>query len=395
MKGFFTMDNTLYWIWLTIKPVITPQKIMSLLEYFNNVEEIYSAKTYFNVPNIGETEAKALRDKSLSDAKRIMERTLEMGADIITFDDKRYPTRLRYIMPPPYILYVRGYIEGIDDTLSIGVVGTRKITDYGKLVTNKIAYALAKNGVLVVSGLARGADTAAAKAALRAKMPTVSVLGCGLDIVYPPENKRITDMVAQYGMVITEYPLGSPPLKTHFPERNRIIAGLSNGIIVTEAPKRSGALITARFAMEYGRDVFAIPGNITKAEYYGQNALIQQGAKLVMSVRDILEEYPYAVKQIRKNNKIETKRIEDDAASVNDGSKAEVQSGDLLNSDKFKNLSDTDKRIVSALMKQDTHIDELSRSLEITAGSLNVKLTLLEMKGAVKKLPGGMYAVNV
>lgn len=386
------MDNVLYWIWLTSKPVITPQKIMSLLEYFSTAEEIYLAKTYFNVPNIGEKEASALRDKNMDAAKRIREGTEKLGADIITFDDERYPDRLRYIMPPPYILYVRGSIPSLDTLLTIGVVGTREISPYGRIVTHRLAYDLAKNGVLIVSGLARGADTIAAKAAIRANAPTIGVLGCGIDVAYPPENKEIIDEVAKCGMVITEYPLGAAALPNHFPERNRIIAGLSNGVLVTDAPKRSGSLITARLATEYGRDVFSVPGNILEAEHIGSNTIIQQGAKLVMSAKDILEEYPYAVKKQRGTPK---KSDEKNVKETNKNIRAEqTEAEDFSNSSKFKSLSDEDKRIVSVLMKQDTHIDELSHQLGIPAGSLNVKLTLLEMKGAVKKLPGGMYKIN-
>lgn len=376
------MENVLYWIWLTSKPLISPQKITSLLEHFNTIEGIYQAKTYYNIPNIGEKEADALRNKSLQQAKRIKAETDAMGANIITFDDTRYPKGLRNIIPPPYILYVMGDIESLNNVLAIAVVGTRRYSDYGKIVTMRFAGSLAKSGVTIVTGLAVGADGAAARAALREGGRVVGVLGSGLDVMYPPENTDLIKTVAQKGVLISEYPPSTEAYKWHFPERNRIIAGLASGVLVTEAPKRSGSLITARIAMEAGRDVFAIPANVTENNSMGCNRIIQQGAKPVMSAEDILVEYPYAVRQTVKP-KTQNKPKKEDKPDKNDISS------------KFADLKDDDKRIVSVLMREDRHIDELSRELGINAGELNVKLTLLEMKGAIKKLAGGIYKINV
>ena len=387
------MERVLYWIWLTSKSVIAPRKIMSLLEYFGTAEEIYREETYANIPNIGAREISALKDKSLSEAKKIKQKIDEMGARIITFEDDDYPSKLRNIIPPPYILYVRGDISGIDDVLSIAVIGTRKgYTPYGKMATTRLSSELARNGAIVVSGLARGLDSVAAEGALRAGGRTFAVTGSGLDVIYPPENKDLTEEIVKCGAVITEYPPGAQALPEHFPARNRIIAGLSNGVLVAEARKKSGTLITARLAMEYGRDLFAVPGNINDLNYEGANRLIQQGAKLVTGVNDILEEYPYAVKETRTERKKTDAKPEGDRAEVIQTPEVK-KAEEVSDIDKYADLNETDKCIVSLLMKKAMNIDELSRESDIGAGALNVRLTLLEMKQILKRLPGGDYEI--
>ena len=389
------MESVLYWIWLTSKTVIAPRKITSLLEYFGSAEEIYREEAYANIPNIGMREISALRDKSLAEAKKIKQKIDELGARIITFEDEDYPNALRNITPPPYILYVRGDISGIDEILTIAVIGTRKgYTPYGKMATMRLSSELAKNGAIVVSGLARGLDSAAAEGALRAGGRTIAVTGSGLDVIYPPENKDLTEEIAKCGAIITEYPPGSQALPEHFPARNRIIAGLSNGVLVTEARKKSGTLITAQCAMEYGRDLFAVPGNINDLNYEGANRLIQQGAKLTANVNDILEEYPYMRREARSVDNVDNivnEELQETAQTTPDepGKPAE----DVSDVDRYKDLNETDKRIVSLLMKKAMNIDELSRESGMTAGALNVRLTLLEMKKHVKRLPGGDYEI--
>ena len=386
------MERVLYWIWLTSKPSISPRKVTSLLEYFSTAEEIYRAEKYVNIPNIGAREISELKDKSLSQADKIKKSVDDMGARIITFEDEDYPDKLRNIIPPPYILYVRGDISGIDDILTIAVIGTRKgYTPYGKMATTRLSSELARNGAVVISGLARGLDSAAAEGALRAGGRTFAVTGSGLDVIYPPENKDLTEEIAKNGAVITEYPPGAQALPEHFPARNRIIAGLSNGVLVTEARKKSGTLITAKLAMEYGRDIFAVPGNINDLNYEGANRLIQQGAKLTANVNDILEEYPYAVKE--KRSAAEVREAEPEKTAKVEPAVPERKAEEVSDLDKYKDLNETDKRIVSLLMKKDMNIDELSRAAELGAGALNVRLTLLEMKKLVKRLPGGNYEI--
>lgn len=377
------MEHILYWIWLTSKNVITSNKITSLLERFDTIEEIYAAKAYKNIKNIGEKEESALRDKSLNEAKRILEETKSLGGRVITYNDEIYPDKLRNIATPPYILYVKGEMINFDEYLTIGVVGARHHTDYGKLATHRISSDLAKEGVIIVSGMARGLDSVSARAAMRAGNKTVAVIGSGLDIAYPPENKDLMDEISRKGLVVTEYPVGTPPLPANFPERNRIIAGLSNGVLVTEAHDRSGSLITARFAVENGRDVFSVPGSIFDKSFEGSNRIIQQYAKLVTKAYDIIEEYPYAKKT----------EIAEDFAGKDIGEMKKREMEDIETSDKFKNLDDSEKKIVTLLMNGDMQVDEIARGLDVPVGELNVKMTLLEVKGAVKKLPGGIYKI--
>lgn len=392
------MDNVLYWIWLTSKPVINPKKITSLLERFSTAEEIYLERNYFNIPNIGQKEIAALMDKSVAEANRIKAAADKAGAEIITFEDDEYPDKLRNIIPPPYILYVRGDITGIDDVLTVAVIGTRKhYTPYGKMVTMRLSSDLASNGAVVVSGLAEGLDGIAAEGALRAGGRTVAVMGTGIDIIYPARNKELAEEIVRHGAIITEYPPGSPAAKEHFPDRNRIIAGLSNGVLVTEAKRKSGTSITVRYAMEYGRDLFAVPGNINDLNYEGTNRYIQQGAKLTTNVNDILEEYPYAVR-VSAVSERENAAQPDIAPETPERDIPETDnkpSDDASDIEIYKSLSEVDKRIVSLLMKKAMSIDELSRAMDMNAGALNVRLTLLEIKRTVRHMPGGIYEIVV
>ncbi|MCD8390720.1 MAG: DNA-processing protein DprA [Firmicutes bacterium] len=398
------MDNELYWVWLTSKKTMKANKITSLLEKFNTVEEIYAEKAFLNVPNIGSREFGELKDKSLTAAKKIIEETHKAGAYIITFDDERYPNKLKNIANPPYILYCRGDFINVDDILTIAVVGTRRVTDYGRIVTSRLSRDLAKSGAVVVSGMARGVDTIAAKNALKTGAKTIAVLGCGIDIVYPSENGGVMQDIANNGMVITEYAPGSPPIANHFPERNRIIAGLSNGVLVTDAPKGSGSLITAKIASENGRDVFAVPRGILD-ENSGANRIIQQGAKLVMSCSDIIEEYPYMERvEVKLDNDTENELLSeapnsdledisepaDFAEHADAGSSAVKDDSDF----DFSGLSDGEREIAEKLALKDMQIDELASELDTAVGTLNTRLTLLEVKGVVKKLPGGFYKIN-
>ncbi len=398
------MDRVLYWIWLTSKSVISPNKIMSLLERYGSADEIYREREYRNVPNIGEKELAVLRDKSMSSAEHIREVSERIGSRIVTFEDEDYPDKLRNITAPPYILYVRGDISGLDDTLTIGVIGSRHYTAYGEMVTTRMSSELARNGVIIVSGLARGLDTSAARGALKAGGRTIAVIGSGLDNMYPPENAGIADEISERGAVITEYPPSSPPLAMHFPARNRIIAGLSNGLLVTEAGRKSGTLITAGLALEYGRDLFVVPGRINEQNYEGSNRLIQQGAKLTVRVSDILEEYPYArrVKPALQAERSESEKNGDAEAAENTPDKdGEVSNTAAISeikktedNERYKDLSEADRKILSLIMTRAVSIDEISRAVGMNAGEVNVRLTVLEMKKYIKRLPGGYYDIS-
>lgn len=374
------MEDKIYWLWLTSKQGLSAVKMRKLLEVFGDIGSIYSAKSFDRLTFLSERDKSMLRNKDLSRAEKIISDTLKIGSGIIVYDDYLYPDILKQTPSPPYVLYVQGQLPDFDSVLTIGVVGTRRCSKYGTEVTNSICSALAASGVITIGGMASGIDTTGAWATIDAGGMAVGVLGNGLDIVYPSENAELVRVMTQKGCIISEYPPGTPGYRYNFPARNRIIAGLSRGLLVTEAPKHSGAFITAGYALENNRDVFAVPRSINETMYLGTNMLIQQGAKLVNSAEDILCEYPYAVKT-------ETARKTDAVKKEKPRSAAE--------NEKYKNLSESEKTITALLEREDMQIDEISRELGIPVSDINTKLIMLEVKGIVKRLPGSVYRLKI
>jgi DNA processing protein len=279
-----------------------------------------------------------------------------MGAEVITIRDRSYPEPLRSIPDPPLVLYRKGSLNpGLD---SMAIVGSRRATAEGMHLSEKVAETLSSLGVTIVSGLARGIDASAHRGALKGKAKTVAVLGCGLDICYPPENKHLFERISEEGSILTEYGLGTRPLARNFPERNRIIAGLSRGVLVVEAAERSGSLITARLGVEYGKGVMAIPGSIFDDDYRGTNSLIKQGAKLVANVADVLAEcFP-------------------------DLSLAEEQPI-VMNS--------REDYIYSMIGSRKVHVDEVIEKSKLAPKDVMATLTMLELKEAIREVAGGFY----
>lgn len=397
-------ESTLYWVWLTIKQVMSPTKITCLRERFETIKDIYNEYEYNGIENIGTKEIKELRNKDLTEAKRVIEQTKRVGAKILTYEDINFPDMLRNIIDPPYVLYIKGELMSWDRLLTIGVVGTRKCSPYGRLVTSRLSRDMTRLGITVVSGMARGLDAEAAWAALKAGGKTIAVLGSGIDVIYPRENEKLFYEICEHGAVITEYPPGSGPLPNHFPERNRIIAGLSKGVLVTEAPAKSGALITANYALNSGRDVFAVPGNIFDAQYAGSNSLIQHCAKLVMSAHDVIEEYPYAEKLLKQPKikvVIKTQNIKnnfDENTNYSDvihNTPIQNEQNITIDSKRYAFLKPEEKEIIELLIEKNMHIDELARQLGKSAGEINTALTLLEIKRLIKKLPGNNYQLKL
>lgn len=393
-------EKLLYWVWLTIKPVMNSTKITWLRDRYETIEDIYEETEYNDIAGIGKEELKALRDKDLTNAKRVVEQTERLGAKILTYDDINFPDMLRNIIDPPYVLYIKGEIMNWDRLLAIGVIGTRKCSPYGIKVTGELSYDMAKAGITVVSGMARGLDAEAAWSALRAGGKTIAVLGSGIDVIYPPENKKLYDEICEHGAVITEYPPGSDPLRSHFPVRNRIIAGLSKGVLVTEAPERSGTLITARYALDSGRDIFAVPGKIDDEHYKGSNRLIQQCAKLVMCAEDIIEEYPCETRLLKPPKiqvVIKTQNMPGYDAEELPAQSAPIQNEQKISieSKKYAFLKPEEKEIIELLIEGNMHIDEIARRLGKSAGEINTTLTMLEIKALIKKLPGNNYQLKL
>ena len=287
------MSALKFWVWLTEQNRLGGPARQMLLEHFGSPEEVYYAEPgdLLQVEGITADQAQALENKSLDRAQSILEECARKDIFLLTAQDALYPQRLKNIYDPPLLLYGRGSMPLFDEEAAVAVVGTRSCSPYGIRTAERFGFEMSKQGGLVVSGLARGIDAASQLGALRAGGLTAAVLGCGVDVVYPPENDRLYEDVAASGVLLSEYPPGAEPFGWHFPARNRILSGLCLATLVVEAPEKSGALITAATALEQGRDVFAIPGPLDAEGSVGCNRLIRDGAGLATESWDILREY--------------------------------------------------------------------------------------------------------
>ncbi len=316
------------------------------------------------------SQAQALRRKPEPETQREIERELgelaRLGPAVVTYLDPQYPSRLKAIHDPPLFLYVSGSLESVDRH-AVAVVGSRHATPSGRLFTEALSRELASRGFTVVSGMARGIDAAAHKGALAAGGRTLAVLGCGIDRTYPPEHRSLRKDIEAGGAVLSELPLGAYPHAYHFPRRNRILSGVSLGVVVTEAAARSGSLITARLAAEQGREVFAVPGSVRVEQSRGPNGLIKQGAKLVEGVEDIIEEL---VPQL-------------------DGPMIERLAGHVPASGaRSPKLEEDEARVFKLLSHEPTPIDDLILQSGLPAGAVTGLLLSMELKGLVRRLPG-------
>lgn len=385
------MENILRWLWLTMAS--GNSDITALLEQFDTIDEIYECKDFSDFRGIKPMARSRLKNKSLKRAEKVFNYVTGIGARVLTFDDINYPDSLRTIPNPPYVLYVLGEMMKWDRLLPIGVVGTRECTDYGTEAARKICRGLAENGVTVVSGMAEGIDGAAARSAISAGNKTIAVLGCGIDIAYPAFHKNLMKEISENGAVITEYPPGTPPYGRNFPWRNRIISGLSRGIVVIEAPKKSGALITADFALEQGKDIFAVPGSIFKATCEGSNELLSKYAKSVTCAEDILEEYVFDIERLnikkpeKKGFKITFKNKKPE--NVNNEIKID------LDDKRYQPLSDDERKIIMLLIESNLHIDDIKRKSGFDISKLTPILSMLEFGGYIQKIPGNNYKINL
>ncbi len=309
-----------------------------------------------------------------------MERLATTGIELITFDSPDFPPQLAQIPDAPLLLCYRGRLEWLR-CQSVSVVGSRQASEYGRRAAVGIARDLAEAGVTVVSGLARGIDTAAHRGALEStgSGSTVAVLGTGLDLIYPRENRKLAEEIAERGVLVSEYPLGSPPEKYHFPERNRIISGLSRGVVVVEASQDSGSLITVDFALEQGREVFAVPGSLFSPLSQGPHGLIRQGARLCAGAPDILEELG-----LRPSGRSEPAPAGRRNEAAVDGTDRLDPSGDALDHEEERLLGFVDRTVGLT-------VDRLAELAQITAASAVAGLLTLEIKGLVRQLPGGLY----
>lgn len=362
------MEN-FYWIGLKAVPGVGNVAFRRLLECFDTPEAVLKASpaSLVGIRGVTPVVIAGINDGAWRRFAEEECRRLETSAArLVKYISSDYPKSLFEIPDPPPFLYVKGELRSSE--LSVAIVGSRRATSYGLMTTGKLAGALASHGVCVVSGMARGVDTAAHRGALQAGGRSVGVLGCGVDKVYPPENRQLFDEMAGKGCLVSEFPLGTLPLAENFPRRNRIISGLSSGVLVVEAAEKSGSLITAQYALEHGRDVYAVPGNISFATSRGCNHLIKQGAKLVDCVEDILEELPTG------------------ALSCADAPLFQPVPRSFA-------LTPKEAAIYELLIRSPLHIDDIISQTELTAGEVSSMLLHLELKGAVTPLPGTHYAV--
>ena len=294
-----------YWVWLTTLPGLGQRTKLQLLEHFASPEEIYFApeEELLLAEGVTKPQCALLADKSLDRAEKVLEDCAKDGQFLLTMDDAAYPARLRNIYDPPLLLYGKGSLPLFDEEVAVTVVGTRSCTPYGVKAASELGYELARQGALLVSGMAKGIDGEALKGALRAGGFTAAVLGGGADVVYPAANRRLYEDIAATGVILSEYPPGTEPRGDHFPVRNRLLSALSLATVVVEAPEKSGALITAATTLEQGREVFAVPGPFDAPMSRGCNGLIREGAGLVCEAWDVLSfyesRYPHKLRLLR------------------------------------------------------------------------------------------------
>jgi len=381
------MSQIRYWVWLSAVSGLSSRAVSALLRHYSDPMEVYFTSAYEEVTELTERERSALADKDLRETERILRVCEEKDIRILTLQDADYPTRLKELRDAPAVLYIRGKLPYLDETPTIAVVGTRKASPYGIKAATTIGYQLSSGGAAVVTGMALGVDAAAARGTLLGKGRCVGVLGCAIDVDYPPQNASLIADVAATGCILSETPPGREGM--NFPRRNRIISGLSSGVCIVEAPAKSGALITAELALEQGRDIFAVPGNIDNPNCAGSNHLLREGARIVCSGADILEEYSgiYPVKSAQ------ARRSEPYEASQTNIDKVETIAYIDVES-RLAGCSEDQKALLRLLATGEKHVDELIAASGQSAAKVAAELTLLGIRGLVRALPGRRYSIK-
>ena len=406
----------IHWIWLATRSGLNDRQKVAILDVFRDPEEVfYGDKTaYANVEGITSETVRSLEDKNLTEAREILDNCIEKDIQICTFHDADYPTRLKNIADPPVVLYHRGHLGQLEGGPVIAVVGTRKASAYGMTTASRMGYQIAKCGSVLVSGLAEGIDGSAMRGALTAGGKIVGVLGCGVDVVYPAVHRSLYLDTERNGCLVSEFPPGTPPYKWNFPKRNRIISGLSNGVLVVEAPTGSGSLITAHQALDQGRDVFVVPGNIDVPTFQGSNALLREGAIAVTSGWDVVSEYQalypgkISMGQSNLQQEISPAFEETEKASAKVAQRPIVPKGKATEEKKlqkkiidngenkpysdqqniWETLSPEEKALLEPLRKGEMLVDEWIAASGLPTGKVLGMLTMLQIRGVVKRLPG-------
>ncbi len=359
------MDDKKYWIGFNLIKGIGAVRMQALINTFEDLESAWKA-TPTDLAGAGlslKLIERIIQAREQVDLEKVWSKIEVQGIKILTWKDEAYPQRLKEIEQPPPVLYIRGeYLP--DDLFAVAIVGTRRVTPYGRQITEELSSYLASNGITVVSGLARGVDAIAHQAALKAGGRTIGVLGSGVDKIYPPEHRQLAERMMESGAIISDYAPGTPPDASNFPPRNRIISGLSLAVVVIEAGETSGALITAEFAAEQGREVFAVPGSILAPQSKGTNKLIQKGALPLLSVNDLMQ-----------------------ALNL-------TRMGEHKAARKIIPADETEARVMSILSSEPLHVDEIRNQTELPIEKVSAALALMELKGMVRQV-GGMNYVAV
>lgn len=390
---------------------IGPKTVQFLIRIFGSAEKVLNASSQElqNIEGLAPTARERLIHKKLGcPLERELELIHEFGCQIVTFYDAEYPPLLKEIDTPPLILYVRGELKP-EDALSIALVGSRQAKDYGRRVSYQLSYQLAKRGLTVISGFAKGIDTCAHRGALEANGRTIAVMGNGLSLIYPAANSELVEKVIESGALVSEFPMGMKPRSENFPRRNRIISGLTLGTVVVEASNRSGALITARLASEQGREVFAVPGEIFSELSTGTHKLIDNGAKLISTVDDLLEALPHhALSQISTSAPTqvpdnETQPPQTPSIEKSDPQQTSSTTPKTTATEKKTtapvvpppDLTTDEKTVFNAIEVPSSHIDTIVRTTQLPISQVSSLLLMLELKGAIQQLPGKQFAKTV
>lgn len=367
-EGYF------YWLALKSVPGVGNRTFKRLLTSFGTPENVFNAspEELLATKAAGPHAISGIRNfKRGDEIRKEIAEIKRRGFQMISFADAEYPQYLRHIPDPPPILYINGECMPEIEP-AIGIVGSRNPTQYGTTMTKELSIGLVERGFTIVSGMARGIDTAAHKGALSAQGKTVAVLGSGLGRIYPAENEKLYYKIAERGAVISEFPLHAEPEPHHFPVRNRIISGMTRGTVIVEATTRSGSLITARCAMEQGREVFAVPGSVRSFKSTGTHRLIKEGAKLVENVTDIIEEL-----------------------GPTDSQQGICTEAKVLSADAFEALSAKERKVLRVLNPYPVHIDTIIRHASLSAGEVSGILLQLEIKGIVEQMPGKLFTRKI
>lgn len=394
----------LFWIWLAVRSHVSDREKATLLKRFSNPEDIYYAhrSELEQVIGLRKEACESLFDKDLTQAEQILKTCRQNGIQLLTMEDSRYPARLRAIDDPPVLLYYKGQLPDFEAVPAIGVVGTRRASLYGRNIAYRMGVQISRCGGLVVSGMASGIDGEATLGALTAGKPAVGILGCGVDVVYPKENRMLFRQMEEEGCLISEFAPGTPGYKWNFPKRNRIISGLSCGVLVVEAPVQSGALITAQQALEQGRDVFVVPGNIDVASCEGSNELLRSGAIMASSGWDVIREYAHlypdtVVKdltpvsrerrgmQVAQTVKKITALPSDDKKDIDNRTQPPYIDRERTAS----TVTAQEQTVLNGLSGGEGNIDDVVAETGLSTGVVMAALTMLQIKGYVTMLPGG------